>query len=376
MIHLRRRHRRKGLSIVFSVLCMVVLMSIAALAIDIGYLYNAQAELQRSADAAALAACWEMGEQYVYGSSDVTPPVRTVAISTAASNDVTSKNPNLAASDIEIGYLSDFNDRQLPLLTADPTDFNAVKVQVRRDNSINGRVGTFLARAIGINGINAAASATAVILNDINGFEMPNDGSNLNILPFALDVQTWEMLVAGTGTDNYSFNPSNNQVTGGADSRLECNLFPQGTGPTGNRGTVDIGNSNNSTTDIERQILHGIRASDLSPFGGKLEFDHTGELALNGDTGISAAVQDELSSIVGQTRIIPIFSQVQGPGNNASYTIIRWCGVRIMDVKLTGPQLQKRLIVQPAPVASPGILPSANGSGTSKYVYSRAFLVR
>ena len=92
---LHLRHRRKGLSVVFSVLCLVVLLAIAALAVDIGYLHNAHAELQRSADAAALAACWEMGEQYVYGSGDVTPAVRSVAIATAGSNDVTAKSPSL-----------------------------------------------------------------------------------------------------------------------------------------------------------------------------------------------------------------------------------------------------------------------------------------
>ena len=232
---------------------------------------------------------------------------------------------------------------------------------------------TFLARAIGINGVDASASATAVILNDINGFELPYDGSNLNILPFALDQQTWDALIAGTGTDNYCWDSNNNQVIAGTDSTLECNLYPQNTGAPGNRGTVDIGGSNNSTNDIARQILHGISQSDLNAIGGKLEFNQAGEIILNGDTGISAGVKDELASIVGECRIIPIFSQVQGPGNNAQYTIVRFCGVRIMDVKLTGPQSQKRVMIQPAPVSSPGIILGANGTGTSKYVYSRAF---
>ncbi|MEZ6119621.1 MAG: hypothetical protein R3C28_24060 [Pirellulaceae bacterium] len=61
---------------------------------------------------------------------------------------------------------------------------------------------------------------------------------------------------------------------------------------------------------------------DMNAMGGTLEFDANGELVLNGDTGISAGVKDELASIVGETRIIPIFSQVQGPGNNADYTIV------------------------------------------------------
>ena len=42
-----------------------------------------------------------------------------------------------------------------------------------------------------------------------------------------------------------------------------------------------------------------------------------GKLYLNGDTGISAGVKDELASIKGQPRIIPIFSTVSGNGNNA-----------------------------------------------------------
>ena len=99
-------------------------------------------------------------------------------------------------------------------------------------------------------------------------------------------------------------------------------------------------------------------------------------MVLNGDTGISAGVKDELASIIGETRIIPIFSSVQSPGNNAQYTIVQWCGVRIMDCKLTGPQKHKRLTIQPAAISSPGVILSTNGSGTSEHVFSRAFIVR
>ena len=94
-------------------------------------------------------------------------------------------------------------------------------------------------------------------------------------------------------------------------------------GSPGNRGTVDIGSSNNSTNDIARQILYGISASDLAYHGGKLEFNSCGYLILNGDTGISAGVKDELAEIKGQPRCIPVFSQVNGPGNNADYKIVK-----------------------------------------------------
>src|SRR5690606_12049527 len=122
--------------------------------------------------------------------------------------------------------------------------------------------------------------------------------------------------------DDWTWNAANETISAGSDGVLEVNLFPQGTGSPGNRGTVDIGSSNNSTADIARQIVHGISAQDLAHHGGRLEFDEDGELELNGDTGISAGVKDELASIRGEPRLIPIFSKVVGPGNNAQYTIV------------------------------------------------------
>ena len=110
-----------------------------------------------------------------------------------------------------------------------------------------------------------------MILNDIEGFKVPNDGSNLDILPFALDLQTWNDLRAGVGNDNLCWDAENDRVVVGTDSVLECNLYPEGTGPPGNRGTVDIGGINNSTQDIERQILHGISANDMAQMGGELK---------------------------------------------------------------------------------------------------------
>src|SRR4029077_18354334 len=104
----------------------------------------------------------------------------------------------------------------------------------------------------------------------------------------------------------------------------------------GNFGTVDIGNDNNSTADLSRQIRFGINESDLAYIGGALQLGPDGTLLLNGDTGISAAIKDDLESVKGQPRAICIYSTVTGNGNNAMYTIVGFVGVRIMKVKLTG----------------------------------------
>jgi hypothetical protein len=143
----------------------------------------------------------------------------------------------------------------------------------------------------------------------------------------------------------------------------------------GNRGTVDIGSSNNSTADIARQIVSGISAADLAYLGGSLRFDETGVLHLNGDTGISAGVKDELASIVGLPRLIPIFRSVVGPGNNADYTIVKFVGIRILAVKLTGSMSSKHVTIQPANVIAKGGIYEQGATGT-QYIYSPIRLVR
>ena len=139
---------------------------------------------------------------------------------------------------------------------------------------------------------------------------------------------------------------------------------------------MDIGSSNNSTNDIARQILDGVSPEDMEYHGGKLEFDDHGELELNGDTGISAGVKDELESIKGQPRVIPIFRMVEGPGNNAQYTIVKFCGVRIVNVKLTGQMSGKRVIIQPANICLRGAIPAPDDVPRSQYVFSPVWLVR
>jgi hypothetical protein len=165
-------------------------------------------------------------------------------------------------------------------------------------------------------------------------------------------------------------------VTAGSDGDREVNLYPQGTGSPGNRGTVDIGGANNSTADIARQIVHGISAADIQALGKELKFNSNGSMTLNGDTGISAGVKDELASIIGQPRIIPIFSSVSGNGNNANYTIVKWVGVRIIKVTLTGALSKKAVIIQPAPIISRNFVISNSDTFTSEYVYSPVLLSR
>jgi Flp pilus assembly protein TadG len=371
--------RRRGNILAMTALLMVMMIAFVAMAVDIGYLCTVRDELQRTADAAAIAAAWELADQY--GKAGTAAPdtlsasARNTAAQFASLNLVGNQSPGLATDDVVVGYMANPANPGDPLLPV-PTGMlpNAVQVRVQRTAAQNGEIPLFFGRALGMTGEQGLAQATAALVSSFSGFESPADGSNLEILPFALDEDTWIGLTT-FGTDNWAYDPSSKTVTAGCDGIQEVNLYPQGTGMPGNRGTVDIGSSNNSTADIARQIVDGVSSSDLAYLGGSLQFGDDGVLHLNGDTGISAGVKDELASIIGKPRIIPIFRTVVGPGNNADYSIVKFVGVRVLYVKLTGSMSSKQVMIQPCNIVAKGGIYQAGASGT-QYVYSPVWLVR
>ncbi len=386
MIHkrLNQSSTRRGSITILAAIMSIVLVGMVAFCVDLGYVLSAKEELQRSADASALAACWEFGQRLSKGNTAPASAqlARVTAVEYAAQNKVTkhamialANTGNDPNGDVVFGYISDLTNPNSPLQTNNAANFNAVKVRLSKNADANGEVPYFFARVFGLHGQSLHSEATAAILRNVGGFRAPASGANIDILPYALDLTTWNDFIANQGTDSWRWNSTTKKSEPGSDGLVEVNLFPQGTGSPGNRGTVDIGSNNNSTADIARQIVYGISPSDLAYHGGKLEFDANGKLYLNGDTGISAGVKDELASIIGKPRAIPIFSAVSGNGNNAQYTIVKWQGIRIMEVKLTGSMSQKRVMIQVCPLIANGVIPSAT-SGTSEYVFSPVVLVK
>jgi Flp pilus assembly protein TadG len=385
--HLTKRQQRKGAITVLAAILSIVLVGMVAFSVDLGYVLSAKEELQRSTDAAALAACWEYGQKLSKGNSSsvAVTAARTTAATYAAQNKVTgdamlldANAANSPTGDVVFGYISDFKNSQSVFQTSNSNGYNAVKVRLRKNSSMNGEVPYFFARVFGLEGQTLESEAVAGMIKNVGGFQAPASGENVDLLPYALDLQTWNGFIANTGTDNYKWNKTTKQVESGSDGLVEVNLFPQGTGSPGNRGTVDIGGSNNSTSDIARQILDGISPADFAALAAQnrtLDLNPNGYLYLNGDTGISAGVKDELTAIKGQPRVIPIFESVTGNGNNAEYKIVKWQGIRIMSVKLTGSMSQKHVMIQVAPIIVNGIVSSPT-SGTSAYVYSPVVLVR
>lgn len=362
-----------GAAAILGLVLLLALAAIMAIAIDFGYIHVAETELRRSADAAAMAGCWEVFAQQDKDAelNNALPAfVSNAANSIAAKNFVGEIAPLLTSDDVEIGKYDPVNGWGVCSFS----HANAVRVTLRRDNGSNSELPLLFAAVTGRESQAMQVTAVAAMFNSIGGFvKPPNVTETRGILPIALDLESWESAVAANTVDEYQL--KDGEVVSGSDGVFETNLYPKGTGAPGNRGTVDIGDSNNSTSDLSRQILHGISRQDFVDLGKPLVFDSNGELHLNGDTGISAGIKDELASLIGKKRIVPIFTEVSGQGNNSSFTIVKFEGVRILDVKLTGKKSQKRVIVQPVKVIGRGAKIDWSGNNTTSHLLTPVMLV-
>ncbi|MEP0847722.1 MAG: VWA domain-containing protein [Phycisphaerae bacterium] len=179
----RNKYQRRGAAAVYLAISMTTVFGMAALAVDVGTLYSAKAELQRAADSAALAAASFLVDG---GTSDVEDLAFATADSYARMNEVLNAENGLSESgDVELGRAVydpvsgrfDFQATSAP--------YDAVRVTVRRtEGSEGGPIGLAFARLFGHDsqGLTARAAAMLVprdisVVIDLSG--SMNDDSGL-----------------------------------------------------------------------------------------------------------------------------------------------------------------------------------------------------
>lgn len=387
LIHtLDRTTKRRGVVAPYVAILTIPLMAMIAFAVDIGYIKVAQNQAQNAADAAALAGTGALMDRRVLQGeltqSQLYELARDAAQANAEANEVGNRHLTLLRNsdndpqgEIVIGRISQPSDRGQSM-TFGTSPYNSVQVRVRKNAERNGGLALFFAPLLGFHEAEIQATATATYEDGITGFRIPSGETTIKLFPFALEEESFLAMINRESEDAYSYNPDTGQVTSGGDGISEAKLFPaHGTAP-GNFGTVNIGPPNNSTNTMKRQILHGPNQGDLDYMGGKVELNDEGFLWLNGNTGVSAGFESELKTIIGQTRIIPIYrAPVIGNGNNAQFKIVHFAGVAILDVNLRGALRNKHITIQPEFVIEPGGY-SDGRTGTSTYTYYPLRLTR
>jgi hypothetical protein len=176
MYHMKRvtlGNSRGGVLVLVAML-LVVFISIAALAIDIGQLSTTRNELQNVADAAALAGAAKLGSIYKdeltpaevpgheFQRSDVVPVVQAVALQNKASGlNVVIYD---TATDIRIGK---WNPAIKDIAPETLIESDAVYVKVRRDDNDSAsptrQITTFFAGIFGIDTLSVTAEAAAAL---------------------------------------------------------------------------------------------------------------------------------------------------------------------------------------------------------------------
>lgn len=382
--------RRRGATLVYAAVMLILVMAFVAFTVDIGYIALVRGQLQNAADASSLAAAAELVVATDHGFETGSAAARANA--SEAARDVAQAHQAGDASSVYVDVERNVVYGQTALdpdggwrFIAGASPPNAVQVVIERgatassgSGGADGPLPLFFAPVIGQQNASVRVTATSALLPGV-GFRIPYGSlKRVMILPFALDLDSWESLLEGNGDDSYAYDPEDGDVDSDADYVPEVNLYPDtdGTLPSGNRGTVNIGDPSNGSGDVIRQIRYGLDAGDLSHHGGKLIATDSQPLILEGTPGIRAVFEKPLDDIVGDVRAIPIFRSVSGSGSGAMFEIVRFVGVRIMHVELNGGMELRHVTVQPAAFESETVVTGDDAVIRNDSILTKARLIR
>jgi len=187
MKRLRVTPDERGTVLPLTALMIVVIIWCLALAIDLGRVYLVKCELQRAADAGAMAAA--LGLFAVPSGSQNPVPVSpdcsrafSVCQSVVGANQADASGLVALSNDVTFGSWDGASGTFTP--TGCTTQVNAVKVLLRKDNTANGPVPLFFAGLMpqGLSSINLTAQAIG--LSGYAGYVPPGGGA----FPLAVDA--------------------------------------------------------------------------------------------------------------------------------------------------------------------------------------------
>ncbi len=309
--------RRGAVGILFALLALP-LVAMLAFAVDYGFLLKIRTDLQRTADAAALAAVQSLipAPDGTQDFGDVENVLRDYAVSNRDSTF------QVLGADIEMGRYDPATIYSNISLLQTGT-FDTVRVTVRNDASVNAPVSMFFAKVFGVDQSPVTATACAVLQKA--RFLEPGTA----VLPFVLPVDVWNAHVPGDTWSIYG------------DGKMKD---ANGDDIPGNWGTLDIGPTSNGASELSDQILNGLKQSDIDALhsDGRIasnkHIDGDAPTWMQGDPGLSTGIKNAVQQIYGQTRLVPIYDQLAGQlsGNNVEIKVIGWGVVQVVDSDWNG----------------------------------------
>ncbi|MHC4091623.1 MAG: pilus assembly protein TadG-related protein [Planctomycetota bacterium] len=377
-----RETKRRGLVAVQVAAMMVLVFGCAALTIDVAHLYVVRAELQRSADAGALAGASVFADDSLgpdlYGinpdSAAVTAAGSTRAVELAAQNTVRGTAPALASGDVVWGWY-DFENPALPLTTGGQV--NAVRVNAGfTSTSLNGPVTNFFANVLGVPTSDVSTTSSAAFDDRFAAYRPLNPGV---LIPFTLETNELQTQLSN-GPDNFSYDPDLGVVQPFSDGVREIDIYPY-RNASGNFGILNVATGNQGNPALVAQILNGITPDELEIETGSSEMtfvDDEGQpltYQITGEPGIRASLESTVEQRIGDVVGFFVYSTVSDGGSNATYTIVDIRFGLVMEVHLTGNPNNRRIVLQPAVYAGPGVR-TGSGAPSSGGLVGRVVIVQ
>jgi Flp pilus assembly protein TadG len=290
VLGLSLRRNEEGAIAVLVGLLAIILVAMAAIAVDLGNAYATNRQLSVAADSAALTAATAVGNALPSGSTCNPSVLSTIGAQTIARNAATAAN--LA------------NDRsgqsQVESVTV-TCDSRVIDVTVRNARTLN----TFLAGVIGVTTTKPSQEATG-------RYQRVRTGAGLR--PWAVcETTAVEALKPANLNTTFATWLDNKQFGGRCLSDA-----------SGNWGGVDFNGGNNNAGDLAAWTKDGYPG--YAPIPDPL---------LPADPGVSnsASLGQAFTSIVGDTVLFPLVTGIQGGGNNAKFNAtyvyaLKVCGIR------------------------------------------------
>lgn len=391
-----RGRERRGVVVVVVALSMVLVLSCTALAIDLALLYMNRNELQRAADAAALAGASAYFTNA--GLAQDLPALREIATDRATeyaqANTTQQRATQVLIDDIVLGH-HDFAQPQAPLDTGVGVRLNAVEVTTRRtEESPNGPVTLFFARTFGISTGEVTAIARAAA-DDRAGGIRPSELENRegpNMLPITIDVKLFEEMAA-TGSDDFSYDDGS--VRTHADGVREVSIYPWKTNAkkkstsgdeslvpsdgAGNFGLLDFGAG--GTDDIGSNIREGLSADQIRREVGTSELIYTRDdgspntYTINGESGMRSSLVDDFSARIGDVVGVFVHDSYTNSGTGCMFRNVGIRFVRVIYVNLRGSPASRRVTCQPVPFDGSAVV-IKQGAKSTEGKLGRIMLVR
>ncbi len=362
---MRRRPSRRAGTTVLVLLLLVPLLALVAFAVDLNHIWRTDIELQNAADAAAQAGANRLLKYVARGNGPLTASAQSAllddtqaavaqqAVAYGQMHRAGDVNLVVNSSDVEVGFVAD------PAASSDTTTGkfqtgasapfpNSVRVTVRRDDNVStGPLRLLFGPVLGVSTSRRVSVATATLRGqNVTGFK----GNGNNLLPLAMSLKSYQYLTgaaiapAGVLQDDYTVTagrdgggtpPTN--VTAGPDGAVEVRIYPDPNSP-GNFGLVSLKNS--KTTDDNsyvKWVQSGASATDLATFGSNgLQATSGGNTSVYGGPGLKTPVDTALLAAIGQSRACLVCGDPSGNGSNATYPILGFVGVTVVNVDSDG----------------------------------------